>query len=127
MFDPEQMETLKIAFLSDDYFTLARTRSELADAFALGIKVIVVSGEVAYEVVDEDTPVDPIIINPVSPTTEFDQPIPAVETPKPDQPISTQPVSSTSSSLPCWSGIIVAMLPVLTFGLVKQITKDGRG
>jgi Ca-activated chloride channel family protein len=37
MFDPEQMETLKIAFLSDDYFTLARTRSELADAFALGI------------------------------------------------------------------------------------------
>ena len=121
------METLKIAFLSDDYFSLARTRPELADAFALGTKVIVVSGEVAYEVVGEDTPVDPIIITPVSPTTEFDPPIPAVETPEPDQPISTQPVSSTSSSLPCWGGLIVAMLPLLTLGFVKQIAKDGRG
>jgi Ca-activated chloride channel family protein len=126
VFDPEEMETVKIAFLSDDYFTLARTRSELADAFALGMKVIVVSGEVAYEVVGEDTPVDPIIITPVSPTTEFDPPIPAVETPEPDQPISTQPVNSTSSSLPCWGGLVVALLPILALGLVKQNSKDDR-
>jgi hypothetical protein len=90
------------------------------------MKVIVVSGDVAYEVVDEDTPVDPIIITPVSPTTEFDPPMSAVETPKSDQPLSTQPVSSTSSSLPCWGGLVVALLPILALGLVKQKTKDDR-
>ena len=124
MFDPEQMETMKIAFLSDDYFTLARTRSELADAFALGIKVIVVFGDVAYEVVDENTPVDPINIPTVSPTTEFDQPITAVGTPKPTQLAPKQPTSSPRSALPCWSGLIVAMLPLFTFGLVKLISMD---
>jgi Ca-activated chloride channel family protein len=127
VFDPVQMGTLKIAFLSDDYFALAKTRSELADAFALGVRVIVVSGDVAYEVVDEDTPVDPITMAPISPTTEFDQPIPAVETPKPNQPTSTQPTNSTSPALPCWSGLIVAMLSLFTFGLVKHNAKDDRG
>jgi Ca-activated chloride channel family protein len=127
MFDPEQMETLKIAFLSDDYFTLAKTRSELANAFALGMNVIVVSGDVAYEVVDEDMSVDPLTINPISPTTEFDQPVPTIDVPTPDQPISTQPSNSTSSALPCWNGLIVAMLPLLTLGLVKHNAKDDRG
>lgn len=126
IFDPEQMETVKIAFLSDDYFTLAKTRSELADAFALGTKVIVVSGDVAYEVVDEDTPVDPITITPITPSTEFDQPVHTVDVPTPDQPTSTQPPNSTSPALPCWSGLIVAMLPLFTLGLVKHNAKDDR-
>jgi hypothetical protein len=42
-YDPEAMTTLRVPFLSADYFTLADSRSELGDAFALGQNVIIVS------------------------------------------------------------------------------------
>jgi Ca-activated chloride channel family protein len=125
MFDPDKMETLKVAFLSDDYFTLARTRSELADAFALGNKVIMVLGDVAYEVVDEDTPVEPINIIALTPTTEVEQPVLVSNTPSPDQPTTTQPISSANPAFPCWGGLIIGMLPLSTIGFVKLINKKG--
>jgi Ca-activated chloride channel family protein len=130
MFDPEQMETVKVAFLSDDYFALSKTSSELGDALALGNKVIVVSGDTAYEVVAEDTPVDPVIVPTTPPTAnsaatpsgDLDQRTHTVETPIPDQPASNQPAGSAGSAFPCLSGLIVAIMPLLAFGLVKLIT-----
>jgi Ca-activated chloride channel family protein len=55
-FDPQTMSAVKVAFLSEDYFTLA-ARPELAPAFALGQRVIAFSQGVAYEVTAADSPV----------------------------------------------------------------------
>ncbi|MBW1888209.1 MAG: VWA domain-containing protein, partial [Deltaproteobacteria bacterium] len=63
-FDPEIMQTVKVAFLSDDYFSLADSRLDLAAAFALGSSVIVISEGIVYEVVDSETHTDPIDIPP---------------------------------------------------------------
>jgi Ca-activated chloride channel family protein len=61
-YDPEAMTTLRVPFLSADYFTLADSRSELGDAFALGQNVIIVVEGVAYEVVGAEDSGDPVII-----------------------------------------------------------------
>ena len=42
-FDPDTMQTTAIEFLSQDYFDLVAAHPELADAFALGEKVIALS------------------------------------------------------------------------------------
>jgi Ca-activated chloride channel family protein len=55
-FDPSQMETVKVQFLSDDYFKLLELRPDLAEAFALGDRVIAISGGVAFEVVADEVP-----------------------------------------------------------------------
>lgn len=52
-FEPDTMETEKIAFLSDAYFDLLVERPELGDYFALGERVIVVIEGVAYEITAE--------------------------------------------------------------------------
>ncbi len=52
-FDPDTMETQKIAFLSDEYFALLDSQPELGDYFALGDRVIVVVDGTAYEVTAE--------------------------------------------------------------------------
>jgi len=51
-FDPDLMQTVKVAFLSDDYFKLAQSRPDIGAAFALGEQVIVLSEGIAYEVVE---------------------------------------------------------------------------
>ncbi|MEO8397404.1 MAG: hypothetical protein ABI700_30690, partial [Chloroflexota bacterium] len=52
-FAPDTMETQKVAFLSDDYFTLLDGKPELAQFFAIGDHVIVVLDGTAYEVTPE--------------------------------------------------------------------------
>ena len=52
-FQPDTMETEKIAFLSDAYFDLLAERPELGDYFALCEQVIVVIEGVAYEITPE--------------------------------------------------------------------------
>jgi Ca-activated chloride channel family protein len=61
-YDPENMDTVRIPFLSDDYFALADARSDLAAGFALGDRVIAVADGVAYEVVSEDSHGDDVEI-----------------------------------------------------------------
>lgn len=120
LFDPDEMVTDKLVFLSDEYFEMASSHPALADAFALGMKVIVVSGDKAYEVVGEDTPVNPVDENLNPATTNPDMPTQVVNPPKPDQPVLTQDINSASASLPCMSGLIITSLPVLILGLVSQ-------
>lgn len=50
-FDPDNMVTNQITFLSDEYFELLEEHPELADYFALGDHVIVMLDGVAYEVI----------------------------------------------------------------------------
>ena len=45
------METTTVEFLSDEYFALLASNPDLAEAFALGDRVIAFSDGVAYEVV----------------------------------------------------------------------------
>ena len=54
-YDPDITETIKVDFLSLKYFELVADHAELADAFALGEKVIALSNGVAYEVVPSET------------------------------------------------------------------------
>lgn len=79
-FDPDIMDTTKVAFLSQDYFELAAAVPELADAFALGSHVIALSDGIAYEVIQEHGQADEITIpEPVvdpraeDPTTQTDR------------------------------------------------------
>ncbi|MGD8553928.1 MAG: VIT domain-containing protein [Anaerolineales bacterium] len=64
-FDPETMSTTRVPFLSDDYFALAGSSSDLGAAFALGSRVIAIWNDTAYEVIDPDLPGDPITIPPM--------------------------------------------------------------
>jgi hypothetical protein len=50
-FKPDTMQTQKVTFLSDEYFSLLEKTPELAPYFAIGDKVIAVIDGVAYEVV----------------------------------------------------------------------------
>ncbi|MGD9714774.1 MAG: VWA domain-containing protein, partial [Thermomicrobiales bacterium] len=50
-FDPSTMETVEVEFLSDDYFALLASNPDLAEAFALGDRVIAFSDGTFYEVV----------------------------------------------------------------------------
>jgi Ca-activated chloride channel family protein len=64
-FDPSTMETVKVQFLSDDYFALLAANPELAAPFALGERVIAFADGVAFEVTaEEQPPLDPASITP---------------------------------------------------------------
>lgn len=52
-FEPDTMQTQKVVFLSDEYFSLLDSHPELGVYFALGDRVIVLLDGVAYEVVTE--------------------------------------------------------------------------
>ncbi|MDI6769050.1 MAG: VIT domain-containing protein [Anaerolineales bacterium] len=105
-FDPDTMQTTKVAFISDDYFALADSRPELAGAFALGLRVIALSDSVAYEVVDSDTPTEPIQIPPtITPGTHTSP--------------TTPGTSSPNSSAPCAASI----LPLLLLSVVLVIRR----
>jgi Ca-activated chloride channel family protein len=70
-FDPDTMSTIKVSFLSDDYFALADARPDLAAAFALGSNVIAIADGEVYEVVGDDVDTDPIDIpDPISETDD---------------------------------------------------------
>ncbi len=58
-FDPSSMTTIKVQFVSDDYFKLLELCPDLADAFALGDRVIAISNGIAFEVTpDAQAPID---------------------------------------------------------------------
>lgn len=86
-FDPESMETIKIGFLSVDYFSLVKAIPDLGAGFALGQSVIAVAGGTAYEVVEPEAVTEPVII----PTSQ--EPVETV------QPVEIEP-SGTQSSQP---------------------------
>jgi Ca-activated chloride channel family protein len=60
--DPETADTVKVPFLSDDYFDLAGANGQLGDALALGQFVIVNFDGVVYEIVDAEASGDEFIL-----------------------------------------------------------------
>jgi Ca-activated chloride channel family protein len=111
-FDPEQMKTVKVAFLSDDYFALAASRPELAAAFGLGERVIALADGVAYEVVEAGAAVEEVDIPEALTTLETpDEPIQIPENPAPTQEASQPPTAP--GTMPCASGLLpLAVLPL---------------
>lgn len=115
LYDPDAMQTQKVAFLSPDYYQLAASSPELSSALALGERVIVVSGGQVYETVSEDSSVAPVqlptpvpSVQPVFPTPTGIAPsaIPAQPTPTPG------PVPTTGSKgAPIWpcAGSLLAL------------------
>jgi Ca-activated chloride channel family protein len=122
-FDPDRMTTTPVSFLSEDYFALVAASPELAGAFALGERVIAISGGIAYEVLPADSAVDPI-----------DVPLPDVSTPTSDQQVqdatdidtSTDTPDSSGSdpsdptSGPCAGGLLPLLFLPLLAALVKK-------
>jgi len=131
-YDAETMQTMKVAFLSDDYFTLASSRPHLAAAFALGARVIAISEGIVFEVVDSDIPVEPIYI-PIY-ETQDDNPKPHIDDGKVTLVPEVEPKPSLNNGtgmevqhpddqletekLPCLGGLLpLLLLPlaVITF------------
>jgi hypothetical protein len=108
-FDPDSMQTIRVSFLSDDYFALSGARPELAAAFALGSRVIAMADGIAYEVVDGNEPSQPIQIPP---------------TLTPESGASSNPGNGTpstpNSNNPCASGLLV----FVPFGLVLILRRS---
>ncbi len=96
-YDPESMQTVKVAFLSDDYFALSAASPDLAAAFALGERVIALSDGIAYEVVAEGENTGPIEIPP---------------TVTPEEPGSANPAPEPESAWPCSAAWLPLLLPL---------------
>ena len=103
-FDPQQDETIQIPFLSEDYFQLADSRSELGAALALGPRVIVVFDGVAYEVVDSSAEGDPFELPAEQPRQDSEPPQLVEPGAEPEQP----------GPLPCLGALLgfIVILPV---------------
>ncbi len=122
-FDPQAMQTIKVAFLSKDYFALTQADPDLAAAFALGQQVIAISNGSAYEVVGADVSTGPVQIPPTptpGPVNGRPTPTPLVvsQNPTSTPPSGTlpqpTPASPAANPGPCAAG----WLPLALLGLV---------
>ncbi len=116
-YDPASMETLKVPFLSEDYFKLALSRPDIAAALALGSNVIVVADDRVYEIVGEDGTGDPLVLPQALP---LDKESDLVD----EAPILSEPADSEQETpgwqFPCPGASILTLLPVLLVSLRKR-------
>jgi Ca-activated chloride channel family protein len=109
-FDPSRMQTVKVPFLSKDYFALAAARPELGVAFALGKRVIALADGVVYEVVEAGASGDQIQALPTY--TPAAEPAPGnPPTPEPVTPAS--PGARSPGGIPCLGGLLPAVGMIL--------------
>jgi Ca-activated chloride channel family protein len=113
-YDPETMFTQKVPFLSEDYFKLVNSSEDLASAFALGERVIAISGGIAYEVVGSDEPGDEITLPQVTGEDPSDA---SDDSSTGSDPSHDQDPASGSSTLPgCPAAVFalgMALLPIV--------------
>jgi len=116
-YDPDAMTTLRVPFLSADYFTLANSRSELGDAFALGQNVIIVVEGVAYEVVGADEQGDQIVL-PEAQVEEEESVSGSEDSSSPG--VSDPGNREYGFSIPCLGSSLIGLLPLaLVFRSIK--------
>jgi Ca-activated chloride channel family protein len=124
-FDPATMTTVRVPFLSEDYFDLAAARPEIGAAFAIGERVIALADGVAYEVVEADAPGDAIIIPPTR-TPVPDEPAPGsgASTLVPQEHTGSNPGQDSSQdqnqSLPCLGSTLLLGLAVLPLSMRRR-------
>jgi Ca-activated chloride channel family protein len=122
-FDPQLMEPIMVEFLSEQYFSLARTNPWLAQAFALGPEVIVLSGDKVYEIIDE------VPKKGTNPDPNLG--MKSQSTPQSNGSPEFQNQSSTDerpvpSQLPCLNGLVISIFPlvVLSFSTGWRLLKN---
>jgi Ca-activated chloride channel family protein len=123
LFEPGEMKTEKVEFLSDGYFKLTRSVPDLVGALALGEKVIVVSGGVNYEVT-VDNQVDLGSVTPTPTDDEYEGTIPIGSDLEPEKPLPDAPEFFTDKPLACLSGLLIAFLPLAYLGIRIQKDKE---
>ena len=116
-FDPDTMKTSPVEFLSAKYFDLVAAHPELAEAFALGEKVIALSNDGAYEVVPGDTTSQPEINTPTPASPDRPTATPGSPT-RPTQTPTNIPPKKMSSI--CGAGL----LPLLLLPLIVIVKKS---
>jgi hypothetical protein len=117
-FDPEQMEVIEIEFLSDEYFLIAEERPELADAFALGSRVIIVEGDNVFEVVEGPVMDIEYELEPILPILNPEQ---ATPTPIANEDVDSNSSATTkNSSPPCLSGLFLSLVAITTVTLSRK-------
>ena len=128
-FDPQQMQTTKVSFLSEDYFALAAQSTELAGAFALGDRVIVVwSGKVFESITDgKADEIKPLVQDPVTTSPAELPTLPQGSPPDPqavEVPVVTAtpktPLSAVLISFLPWVGLIGGLFLAVLIALKKK-------
>jgi Ca-activated chloride channel homolog len=133
-FDPEQQTRTQVVFLSDEYFALAKTSPDLADAFSLGERVIVVFNGVAYEIVSpgmtstqstsQTTAFPPVIATTPAALPSGPALTPQVQTPAlqpSDDPLNPPVSTEISASLLCLAIFVPGS--VVLFLLLRKIRR----
>jgi len=114
------MTTLRVPFLSADYFTLADSRSEMGDAFALGQNVIIVVEGIAYEVVGADDSGDRLVL----PETQVEEDETSAGGDAIDPSSNLTPETKPKSSpFPCVGSSILVFMVILPVGLIKEFRR----
>jgi Ca-activated chloride channel family protein len=125
-FDPGEMDTVKVAFLSDDYFALAAADLQLTGAFSLGERVIAISNGVAYEVVDANIPLPEIVVPEDEDPTITTDPAPTLAAVVPPKDVIEQTISEPKSTnkgsiWPCAAGMLpMAIIPILSLVIARK-------
>lgn len=128
-FDPQKTQTIKVSFLSADYFALAAQSDELASALALGERVIVVSGGKVYETITsgEADEMKPFLQSTTTPLPDGSSTLPQSGTPNPQpvvNPVVTAapetPISTVLISFLPWVGLIGALFLAALIALKKR-------
>jgi Ca-activated chloride channel family protein len=116
-FDPDLMKATPVEFLSPQYFALVAAHPELADAFALGEKVIALSEGTAYEVIPGEVTTQPATITPAPASSSK----PTV-TPRPSSQPTGAPttVPPSKSSGVCGAVVVPLFLLPLLFVMIKK-------
>ena len=99
----DQVQPVRVPFLSQDYFDLAQADPELGAAFALGPRVMVSLDGTVYEVVGAEDAGDPVSI-PASDSGDSGEETGGSDGPADDQS-SEPPSGGTQISLPCLSAL----------------------
>ena len=125
-YDPESMQTVKVPFLSEDYFSLAQGQAEVGAAFALGERVILLSDGVAYEVVGADEQVPPVSL-PATKEPEPGEvkpaatPIVVSQAETPESPPETPALSSAPTQQPASPRNGICGASLLPLGMVMVV------
>jgi Ca-activated chloride channel family protein len=122
-FDPNTMQTIPVAFLSDDYFKLSHVYPELGPVLALGKTIIFMVKGKAYEIVENSEVVAPLDLPESSDNTvneQVEQPQPTAENDNPEVK-NTQEAKSGQPASPKFC--IGGFMPAAIIGLVMVLNK----
>ena len=119
-FDPDQMKTVQVSFLSNDYFRLSQASPELASAFSLGSRVIAIYDGTAYQVVEEAASLPPLDLPPTS-TPGMGQEVTPAPTEGPVESTTPADQPNAPGALRCARGLApLAIAPLLGAVLLRR-------